>query len=54
MLKHSKLVKSMFTFCSLITENNYLINKETQPGRSQHVLTKLAGLGDCTYYLSVD
>lgn len=54
MLKYSKLVKSMFTLCSLNTENDYLINKEAQPGRSQHVLTELAGLGDCIYYLCVD
>lgn len=44
----------MFTLCSLITENDYLINKEAQPGRSQHVLTELVGIGDCTYYLCVD
>lgn len=37
MFEHSKLVKSMFTLCSLITENDYLINKEAQPGRNASI-----------------
>lgn len=37
MFKHSKLVRSMFTLRSLITENDYLINKEAQPGRNASV-----------------
>lgn len=41
MFKHSKLVQRMFTLWSLLTENDYLINKEVQPGRNASICLQI-------------